>query len=247
MSRIGRLFSVIVLIPGAVAYHAAYADPDFMVQDISPPEQGFYSRIVDSGGIAVKSNDEVSDRALILGAQTISTMLENIPDVRAKLVQAHAELHIIGKNQLVSDLPENSSYKGQLFEGNQTVDQRTRGLGGLLTSCGEENLLNLPQDRYAGRNICVHEFAHNIQNAGLSADARQKLSEQYQRALSAGLWRNSYAATNEEEFFAELSMWYFGTHGDEGMDGIKPGNGPEGLRQYDPDSFALLKSIYGGD
>jgi len=55
-----------------------------------------------------------------------------------------------------------------LFEYNGlTRDPRTRGLGGLLTSCGEENLLGLEKDRYRGRDICVHEFAHNILGYGV--------------------------------------------------------------------------------
>jgi hypothetical protein len=40
-------------------------------------------------------------------------------------------------------------------------------LGGLLTSCGEENLLGLEKDRYRGRDICVQEFAHNILGYGV--------------------------------------------------------------------------------
>ena len=30
-------------------------------------------------------------------------------------------------------------------------------MGGLLTSCGEYNLLRLQVDRYRGRDICVHD------------------------------------------------------------------------------------------
>lgn len=41
-------------------------------------------------------------------------------------------------------------------------------------------------------------------------------------------------------------MWYFGTHGDLHMEGDKPGNGPEGLRKYDPEAFALLDDFYNG-
>lgn len=41
-------------------------------------------------------------------------------------------------------------------------------------------------------------------------------------------------------------MWYFGTHGDLGMTGPKPENGPEGLKKYDPDAFALLDDFYRG-
>jgi hypothetical protein len=75
---------------------------------------------------------------------------------------------------------------------------------------------------------------------------RARFDEQYRRSLDAGLWRNSYAGSNPDEFFAELTMWYFGTHGDLHMTGPKPENGPEGLKKYDPDAFALLDEFYSG-
>src|SRR5207253_8357183 len=68
----------------------------------------------------------------------------------------------------ISDLPEWRHDKGiprPEYKG-LTRDERTRGMGGLLTSCGEENLLRLEKDRYRGRDICIHEFSHSIRNHG---------------------------------------------------------------------------------
>jgi hypothetical protein len=147
---------------------------------------------------------------------------------------------------VTSDLPEHRQLKGKPFDGSLTVDQRTRGLGGLLTSCGEENLLELPNDRYRGRDICTHEFSHNLRDQGLSPDVQQMIRDRYHESLAMGLWNGAYAATNEHEFWAELTMWYFGTHGDMKMTGEKPANGPEGLKAYDPQAYALLDAIYSG-
>ena len=41
-------------------------------------------------------------------------------------------------------------------------------------------------------------------------------------------------------------MWYFGTHGDLHMTGPKPAIGPEGLKAYDPDAFALFEELFSG-
>jgi hypothetical protein len=49
-----------------------------------------------------------------------------------------------------------------------------------------------------------------------------------------------------QEFFAELTMWYFGTRGDLHMRGPKPESGPEGLKRYDPEAFALFEEFYRG-
>ena len=50
-----------------------------------------------------------------------------------------------------------------------------------------------------------------------------------------------------DEFWAELTMWYFGTHGDLGMTGPKPENGRDGLKKYDPEAFALMDDFYSGN
>jgi alpha-glucosidase len=216
------------------------------IQPINPPEQDFYAKRLDYEGIPIKAAAVVADEALFAARDRLQRILKNLPTVRYNLKVAGAELHIIGKDQVTSDLPEFRNLKGKPFDGKLTVDQRTRGLGGLLTSCGEENLLQLPGDRYAGRDICIHEFAHNIQDHGLSEEVRLKIREQFHRSLDKGLWKGAYAATNESEFFAELTMWYFGTHGDLHMTGTKPANGPEGLQAYDPEAYALLDDIYSG-
>ena len=218
------------------------------IQRISPPEKDFFSKRLDYRGIPIKAHEVVSDDAMREAWQRLDMMLLPQPGVVARLVKAGAELHIIGKDQVTSDLPEHRQMKGRKLEayGGLTVDQRTRGLGGLLTSCGEENLLRLDNDRYRGRDICVHEFAHNIRNAGMPAAMRKMFDEQWQRSLDNKLWVGSYAGSNADEFFAELTMWYFGTHGDMGMDGPKPAIGKEGLKQYDPKAFALLDDFYSG-
>ena len=188
------------------------------------------------------------DEALFAAHDRLSMMLSNLPSVRVKLRAAGAELHIIGRDQVTTDLPEWRHDKGKPLDEYHglTRDQRTRGMGGLLTSCGEENLLKLEKDRYRGRDICVHEFAHNILGHGVSREVRQKVREQYRRSLDHGLWVGSYAGSNFDEFFAELTMWYFGTHGDLGMKGAKPANGRDGLKAYDPEAFALLDDFYSG-
>jgi alpha-glucosidase len=216
------------------------------ISPIDPPEQGFFAKVLDYDGIPIKAPAVVSDQALLIARERLTRLLKNLPDARYNLRMAGAELHIIGKDQVTSDLPEHRHLKGKPFDGNLTVDQRTRGLGGLLTSCGEENLLELPTDRYRGRDICLHEFAHNLQGQGLSEEVRRKIREQYHRSLDAGLWKGAYAASNEGEYFAELTMWYFGTHGDLNIQGPKPENGPEGLRKYDPNAYALLDDLYSG-
>jgi hypothetical protein len=216
------------------------------VYSIVPPQHGFYSKYVDYRGIPIKAHEDVADEALFAARDRLAVMLRRLPVVVWNLRQEGVELHIIGKDQVTSDLPEHRHLKGKPYDGNLDIDQRTRGVGGQFVSCGEENLLGLPGDRYAGRDICVHEFAHAIHDYGLCRDVRELIGEQYRKSLAIGLWKGTYAATNQDEFLAELSMWYFGTHGDVGRISPPPRSGSGWLREYDPEAFRLLDDLYSG-
>lgn len=244
--------TLMTLVLASAAISAAFAGTGREMRPpitiLNPPEQDFFSKELSFQGIPIKAHQVVSDEALYAAYDRLSLMLSRLPAVVTNLVAAKVELHIIGRDQVTTDLPEWRQDKGKpLPEYNGlTRDQRTRGMGGQLTSCGEENLLRLEQDRYHGRDICVHEFAHAIRDYGLNQAVVDKFNQQYHRSLEKRLWVHSYAATNPDEFFAELTMWYFGTHGDLGMTGTKPENGPEGLKQYDPGAFALFDDFYRG-
>jgi hypothetical protein len=237
-----------------VSSFAAVAPPELAVEPqpsiihINPPEQDFFSKELFFHGIPIKAHEVVSDQALLIAYNKLSTMLRHLPMIVSNLVAAKVELHIIGKNQVTTDLPEWRQDKGKPLEEYHglTRDQRTRGMGGRLTSCGEENLLKLDKDKYHGRDICLHEFAHAIRNYGMNPQLRDKFNQQYHRSLSKGLWEKAYAGSNPDEYFAELTMWYFGTHGDMNMTGPKPEDGPEGLKKYDPEAFTLFDDFYQG-
>ena len=213
---------------------------------ISPPQQDFYSKMLDYDGILIKAHQDVSDKAMREAYRRMSVIMEKQPNVHWNLKMAGSELHIIGRDQVTSDLPEYRRMKGRPFDGNLTVDQRTRGMGGLIASCGEENLLRLDSDRYRGRDICVHEFGHNIFSSGLPTSVRDLFIKQRTDSLKNGHWVGAYAGSNPDEYFAELTMWYWGYRGEMSMAGPKPEDGRDGLKQYDPEAFALMDDFYSG-
>jgi hypothetical protein len=230
----------------------ANADDRPVAAPSAPTASEFFKKHVDCDGIAVRSSSAVADEALRQACEKLSLMLKNIPAVRNALVRRGAELHIIGRDELTSDLPEFRHRRDVVYVDNRgkltTIDARTRGMGGLFSSCGEENILHLPGDRYGdGSDVCIHEFAHAIMDYGIDAEQRREINDQYARSMSAGLWRNAYAATNAKEYWAELSMWYFGSHGARRRVSDTPAaNGPRALQDYDPQGFSLLRGIYGG-
>jgi hypothetical protein len=125
-------------------------------------------------------------------------------------------------------------------------DKRARGLGGRITSCGEENLLNLRGDRYSRENILIHEFAHCIHEQGLrGVDPKfdSRLRATFARAMDKGLWKKTYAATNHKEYWAEAVQVYFDCNAPPG--GVHNDiTTREKLAKYDPDLFQLIDEVF---
>jgi alpha-glucosidase len=187
----------------------------------------------------------VSPAALQRAAAIVNEMLGLRPDIRDRLVHAGVKVAVIGRNEVTTDLPEYRHLRGTKTSDGRDFDAGTRGLGGLTTSAGEENLLGLTPDRYAGESILVHEFAHTIQDFGLTPAEREEWRTLYEAARSAGRWANTYGIANASEFFAELTQSYFGVN-----QRPQPGvhndvNGPARLRDYEPQGAAFLARIYG--
>lgn len=221
------------------------------IEPIDPPENGFFTKVLSFNGILIKAPEVVVDEAMFRAYDRMERETAHIPMVVTNLAAAGAELHIIGRNQVTTDLPEWRQDKHvPLDEYNGlTRDVRTRGMGGLITSCGEEGLLKLRSDRYFGNDICMHEFAHNIEGTGMGSEIRAQFNAQFQISKDKGLWLGSYAGSNPNEYFAELTVWYFDSQGS--LSGMitpppRPEHGTEGLRKYDPDAFALFDAFYSG-
>lgn len=219
-----------------------------LVVQLDPPVAGYFTKEVVYNGIPIMAPAVVSDQALVEAYKRLAMELKNLPMITSNIADAGGEVQLIGKDQVTSDLPEFRDLKGKpLAEYNGlTIDQRTRGMGGLHTSAAEENLLQILPDRYHGRDILVHEFGHCIRNVGMPTNVQQMFDDQYRKSLAKGLWVGSYAGSNSNEWFSELTMWYFGTHGDMTMKGPKPADGPEGLKKYDPDAYKLFDAFYSG-
>jgi hypothetical protein len=217
------------------------------IETVAPPLAGFYAQRAVVSGVVVLAHADVSGDAIQECARRIERQLAHAPEIARNLQATGVQMHIIGKDQAVTDLPMYRDMKGKPFAGQLTMDERGRGYGGLYCSCDENNLLRLASDRFHDhRDICSHELAHGILSFGCSPDIREQIETQHKRSLAAGRWPTMYAARNAQEFFAELTMWYFGTRGDYGKLSPAPKPGPAWLKAYDPEAYALLDDLYSG-
>jgi photosystem II stability/assembly factor-like uncharacterized protein len=204
----------------------------------------FYEKHLDLEGMPILTSGKVSDAALVEAAYLIQSMLAERPDVHKEMVKNRVRVVVMAPTEMTTDVPEQRHLKN---DPKTDWDKRARGLGGRITSCGEENLLNLKGDRYRNENILIHEFAHAVHRYGLQSLDRgfdRRLKDTYTRAIDRGLWKGTYAATNHSEYWAEGVQSYFdcnnppnASHNDV--------NTREKLEKYDPDLFALIDESFG--
>ncbi len=210
----------------------------------------FYQKFLVDNGIVVASSPKVPDEALIKAGAIANEMLAFNADVRRALADTH--IAVIAQSEQLTDVPE-YKYLPAVFPGTNW-NRRARGLGGArggtITSTSEENLLCYPDDGYRGQDLLVHEFAHTVWNLGVLRlpdgwAFASRLNSAYRTATDTGLWRRTYAATNEQEYWAVAVQAWFNVQ-------ITPRgdtnaiNTREELKAYDPTLAGLIEDVFGG-
>jgi predicted metalloprotease with PDZ domain len=201
----------------------------------------FYAKYLDVKGLPVVASAEVADEALERTGFLVSHLLAGRPDILQAMVKHGTRLIIIGKDQVYTDMPEYRHHPNPAYQ-----NERVRGTGGFdITSFGEENLLNLPLDRYDDESIAVHEFCHTIDAALRSIDPAwpDRLLRSYRSAMSQGLWKNAYTSSNPAEYWAEICQSYFDCNRVNNWNHAAIGT-REQLREYDPDGYELVKTTF---
>lgn len=180
---------------------------------------------MDVNGVPVAGSEHVADAALLEAALTLTKMSSQQPHLLTILREEGVHIGIIGKSERLTDLP---AYN-ELALDDVTDWNQFRGLGATgympVNGCAEENLLCLPYDAYRDENICVHELAHTLSGSGKKLpttryvdfgeelgdvmDLDERIQMLQSEARRSNLWRNTYAATNYEELWAEGVQSYY--------------------------------------
>ncbi|MBF9254064.1 glycoside hydrolase [Pontibacter sp. 172403-2] len=251
---------------------ALLSDYEQAMVTVPPPSLGldpFYKKYADAFGIPVVSSDKVPGTALLVARDIVNYMLVKRMDVREDLIKRGARVLVMAQTEMETDLPERRDWKKpekddrRLTPGERENydkpggiasmsdqeywNKRARGMGGLVTSCAEENLLGYPGTRYYGENILVHEFSHNIMGALRTADPAlyKEIGAAYEAAKSKGLYKGQYAINTVAEYWAEGTQWWFWSN-IEYYDGQTRVQSPDDLKAYDPALYSILARVYQG-
>ncbi|GEP44189.1 hypothetical protein [Brevifollis gellanilyticus] len=204
----------------------------------------FYKKHVDYDGLPIVSSEKVPDKALLEARKIVAMMVAKNPRMIDKLVKNKVRVAIMASTEMTTDIPEHSDLTPKDY-----WDKRARGVGATharpATSGAEENLLNLPGDRYKGENIFLHEFAHTLHlmaMVDMDPGFDAKLKKTYEKAIAAGLWKGTYAASDYKEYFAEgVQSWFNANMESKIPNGIHNEiNTHKELEKYDPELYALI-------
>ena len=205
----------------------------------------FYKKCVNYKGFPIVSSGRVPDAALLEAVFLIDKLLGNRPDILKAMVDGRVRYSVMALDEFTTDIPEHAHLKPKTY-----WDKRARGLGATphapCVSCGEENLLLYQGDKYFLENILIHEFAHAIHEVGMRAvdpDFDKKLESAFDEAIAAGKWKDTYAATNHREYFAEaVQSWFHCNRTNDHQHNHV--NSRDVLKEYDPGAARMVEQVF---
>lgn len=226
----------------------------------------FYTKFIDANGLPVLASSKVPDDALLAARTLVTQMLAHRPDIARYLVTNGIRVAIMAESEGTTDLPEQRDWKkpaaddprltrcerkhydqriGRLTDG-QYWNARARGMSGPLTSGSVEDVLGLRSSRYYGETIFIHEFSHDVLGAIQHVDPKlyAQVQAAYAAALKAGRWKDEYASTTVDEYWAEGTQFWFNSNRIAILDGRRILSDRD-LATYDHPLAKVLRAAYG--
>ncbi|MDF0604103.1 hypothetical protein HZU77_000340 [Neisseriaceae bacterium TC5R-5] len=208
----------------------------------------WYNKYIDAWGIPILGSRNLSDAALLKAHAQLGALLRTYPYwPLAALDLRKVRVVLFARNERASAIPEFYARYGTGLDGVYWA-----GFGATLslpiTAGSEANIL----DNWGQENLLVHEFAHTLAGLALpyiNGNFSNDLQYAYTNARAKGLWSNTYAVTNIDEYWAEGVQTYFDVNrvGPVGGDGVHNDiNTRVKLFAYDRLLFNLLDGIYQG-
>ena len=226
------------------------------------PRVDFYTQFYTSKtGMIVKGDDTVQYDSLVLAGDQIDVELGlEGTGIAETLVSYGSSLAVYSPRENVYVLPEHrygfrtsmydlEGYGGNLWNGCVSSISETN-IHRMRQNTGDQYMLTM----YPNENVLIHEFGHMIKSVGLEENPDQSYADNYfkvyEHALEAGLWPNTYAISNSDEFFATMCAIWFNNMDDVSSwnDGTRcPINTRAEMEEYDPMTYDFFKTILPAD
>ncbi len=225
------------------------------------PRLDYYTqKVMTESGITIKGDDTVALSSLELAAKQVEVELSQPGTGIAETMKKWGcSLAVYSSRENVYMIPEHrygfrtSMYDLEGYGGNKW--------NGCVSSIAEVNITRTRNSSepyantmYPNENVLIHEFGHCIKSIGLEENDDQTLINEYfaayENAVDTGLWPNTYAISNSDEFFATMCAIWFNNMDDVSSwtDGTRsPLNTREEMKEYDPQTYAFFEKILPAD
>ncbi|PJN23653.1 toxin glutamine deamidase domain-containing protein [Kitasatospora sp. CB02891] len=247
-------------------------DPEFVDSLKSALPAKDFAKVASELIVHVDPRAEQAASARKEAQEQVARMLQD-PDTAAQLMKNGADVVIVPKDVRMPDVPGLHELRGASNDteagGGRGYDDM-RGSGGKHSAVTEENLLGEHTSigeggHYEhGYSTTTHEFSHTVHEYGLSPNDKQAITDAFDRKTKAaeeaadpkngkdpvqwpdGKTSGNYSSRDEHEYFAQATNAYLGTNeGHDPYTGDRRNNGPEWVKQHEPDLYPLLKKLYG--
>ncbi len=207
-------------------------------------------------GMEVLAAESVDSSAIDGLADRAYNMLVLRPEYAAAVAAYPIGIRVISADETINELPE---FDRIYFHHPGTDWQRLgRSFAGTeiipYAAFSEENLLCLEDDRYAGEDIFLREFAITIRRYAMEAvdiATSQAIEQSYAVAIAEGKWKNTLAEINSEQYWAEGVQSFFDANLEDNAEDREPisshnhVNTRDELRTYDRSLWAIAISVFG--
>lgn len=205
--------------------------------------------------IEILAGEDVEAEALTAMSDRIFNMLIARPDLHGAIIDAGVDARIMAQGERITSLPEFEElfdlYPGTFW------DRRGRSFPGTdlvpYVAGAEENLLCFEDDFYAGEDQFIRDMALAIRRFGMffvDQTTNARIEQAYGTAIAQGLWVNTLAEIDSDNYWQEGVQSFFDTNLEEPDD--RPPNSShnhvdtrEELRLYDQALWEIAVSVFG--
>ena len=203
-----------------------------------------------NGNVAVQNKEKTASSTWTIEESHYQGEPEQ-PEIAEALVAAGADIALYPAEQNIYYIPEEREFYSPDALGVEgfggTVELPTTALAAANVERDREHAM------YPDTNVMAHEFGHAFHLIGIKTAAPALFDEidaTYEKVvLQEGKWANSYAGSNRDEYFGQLAaLWFNGQAETQTWNGVLgPVNTRDELKEYDPESYALLEKIFPAD
>jgi hypothetical protein len=192
---------------------------------------GFYHKLAYADGLPILASSNGTDKNIVATSKIVTDLLDNHPQILEKLIETDQRIILLDfPNEKINTIPELT----ELYKDNTDEELNHFGYRDVPNQPGGVVVTN--HEPY----YITHELAHAVGMTVLPLlypEFNGELNTLYTKLVTdQKLFKDKYASTNPQEFWAEIASYYYGKKDDMSSDDFK---------NYAPEAYNLVHKYFG--